>query len=76
MRLRFIFPPAKDTIMLSGDKEQVEKAADVIDHMQKRLIKRGKLTDADVDEMIMQTKSQHRTRRRRGDNGIFTQRGY
>jgi phosphate starvation-inducible PhoH-like protein len=43
--------------MLSGDKEQVEKAADVIDHMQKRLIKRGKLVDADVEQMVMQAKS-------------------
>ncbi|MDO8303168.1 MAG: PhoH family protein [Sedimentisphaerales bacterium] len=47
----------EDAIMLSGDKEQVEKAADVIDHMQKRLIKRGKLTDVDVDGMVMQAKA-------------------
>jgi len=43
------------TIILSGDREQVEKAADVIDHMQKRLIKRGSLTDIDVEEMVAQT---------------------
>ncbi len=45
-------------IMISGDKEHVEKAADVIDHMQKRLLKRGLLTAIDVEEMIAQTKSQ------------------
>lgn len=45
-------------VMLIGDKEQVEKAADVIDHMQKRLVKRGRLTDIDVQEMISQTDQQ------------------
>ncbi|OHB55838.1 MAG: hypothetical protein A2Y07_09805 [Planctomycetes bacterium GWF2_50_10] len=44
-------------VMIAGEKEQVEKAADVIDHMQKRLLKRGMLTDIDVEEMISQTKS-------------------
>jgi phosphate starvation-inducible PhoH-like protein len=48
----------EQNVMISGSKEHVEKAADVLDHMQKRLLKRGRLSDVDVQEMISQTASE------------------
>lgn len=46
------------TILLHGGSTAVRMAADVIDRMQKRLIERGRLSDADVRELMSQTESQ------------------
>lgn len=43
------------TIVISGETNAVRAAADVFDHMQKRLIKRGKLNVRDVEELLTQT---------------------
>jgi len=44
------------TVLLSGEPANVRMAADLIDRMQRRLIQRGRLTDADVDELLSQVK--------------------
>ncbi len=46
------------TVILHGGTTAVRMAADVIDRMQKRLIERGRLSDADVRELMSQTESQ------------------
>ena len=48
----------RNKIKINGSKENVEKTAEVIDQMQKRLIKRGTLNDEDVKELLAQVKSQ------------------
>lgn len=45
------------TILITGDPTPVRTAADVLDHMQKRLIKRGKLNERDVEELLAQAVS-------------------
>ena len=46
------------TVILNGGSSAVHLAADAIDRMQKRLIERGKLTDADIRDLLTQTESQ------------------
>jgi phosphate starvation-inducible PhoH-like protein len=45
-------------VVIKGDAASVDAAADVIDRMQKRLIERGKLSDADMRELMSQVASQ------------------
>lgn len=45
-------------IIISGNKKAVEETAEVIDHMQKRLIRRGRLGADDVAELMAQVESQ------------------
>ncbi|AQT67624.1 PhoH-like protein [Anaerohalosphaera lusitana] len=45
-------------VTITGDPEKARKAGDIIGRMQKRLMKRGLLTEADVDEIISQAKNQ------------------
>ena len=42
-------------VIIAGDKPDVEDTAGIIDRMQKRLVKRGKLSEPDVRELITQT---------------------
>ncbi|MCE5187532.1 MAG: PhoH family protein [Planctomycetaceae bacterium] len=42
-------------VIISGEPNAVRTAADLFDHMQKRLIKRGKLNTRDVEELLSQT---------------------
>jgi phosphate starvation-inducible PhoH-like protein len=44
----------ESTIVINGEPNAVRTAADVFDHMQKRLIKRGKLNPRDVEELLTQ----------------------
>ncbi len=47
----------KSNLIITGEEENVNKAADIIDKMQKRLIKRGSLTAADVTGFISRSGS-------------------
>jgi phosphate starvation-inducible PhoH-like protein len=42
------------TVLISGDPTAVRTASDLINRMQRRLIQRGQLNDADVDELFSQ----------------------
>lgn len=44
-------------IVITGEKKSVERTADIIDRMQKRLVSRGSLNKSDVDELMMQAKN-------------------
>jgi len=44
-------------IVITGDKPKVELAADIIDRMQKRLVRRGSLNESDVDELMTQAQN-------------------
>jgi len=44
-------------IIITGDKSNVERTADIIDRMQKRLVRRGSLNKSDVDELMMQAQN-------------------
>lgn len=44
-------------IVITGEKNSVERTADIIDRMQKRLVSRGSLNKSDVDELMMQAKN-------------------
>ena len=44
-------------IVITGDKPNVERTADIIDRMQKRLIRRGRLNESDVNELITQVQN-------------------
>ena len=46
------------TVLVSGEPVPVRTAADLIDRMQRRLVQRGKLNDADVDELLSQVMHQ------------------
>ncbi len=43
-----------DNVIISGDKKNVERTADIFDRMQKRLACRGSLSESDVDELMTQ----------------------
>ncbi len=45
-------------IVLVGEKNDVEKAGEIIDRMQKRLLERGRLNEDDVAEVVRQTESE------------------
>lgn len=47
----------KSNLIITGEEENVSRAAEVIDKMQKRLIKRGSLTAADVTGFISRSGS-------------------
>jgi phosphate starvation-inducible PhoH-like protein len=44
-------------IAITGEKRNVERTADIIDRMQKRLVRRGRLNESDVDELMMQAQN-------------------
>jgi phosphate starvation-inducible PhoH-like protein len=44
-------------IVITGEKRNVERTADIIDRMQKRLVRRGRLNESDVDELMMQAQN-------------------
>jgi len=44
----------QDKIIITGKNQDVTRAAEIIDRMQKRLIKRGSLNDKDVGEIMSQ----------------------
>ena len=50
-------------ILLTGTEEEVRRAADILDRMQKRLIKRGFLEEKDVQEILDQSGNQMRPQR-------------
>jgi phosphate starvation-inducible PhoH-like protein len=52
-----------ETVFLSGSEADIRQAADVLDRMQKRLIKRGSLNGKDVLEILDQSKNQVRPQR-------------
>lgn len=52
-----------DTVLITGPEPQVRQTADVLDRMQKRLIKRGTLSPKDVLEILDQSKNQVRPQR-------------
>lgn len=49
------------TILISGEASDVRTAADLIDRMQRRLVQRGRLNQADVDELFSQVSHQIKT---------------
>ena len=51
------------TILLSGPEPEVRRAADILDRMQKRLIKRGHLNEQDVKEILEQSRHEMRPQR-------------
>ncbi|MHC5060054.1 MAG: PhoH family protein [Planctomycetota bacterium] len=44
-------------VTITGDKKKVERTADILDRMQKRLISRGCLNESDVDELTTQAQN-------------------
>jgi len=44
-------------IVITGNKPNVERTADIIDRMQKRLVRRGSLSESDVDELMTQAQN-------------------
>jgi len=44
-------------MVITGEKRNVERTADIIDRMQKRLIRRGSLDKSDVEELMMQAQN-------------------
>lgn len=44
-------------IVITGDKRNVERTADIIDRMQKRLVRRGRLNESDMDELMTQAQN-------------------
>jgi phosphate starvation-inducible PhoH-like protein len=52
-----------ETVFLSGSEADIRQAADILDRMQKRLIKRGSLNGKDVLEILDQSKNQVRPQR-------------
>jgi len=47
----------QNTLIITGKKEDVDKAAEIIDSMQKRLIKHGSLSSSDVTSFISRCES-------------------
>lgn len=52
-----------ETVFLTGSEADVRRAADILDRMQKRLIKRGSLDGKDILEILDQSKNQVRPQR-------------
>ena len=52
-----------EIVLLSGLESNIRRAADILDRMQKRLIKRGSLDEKDVREILDQSKNQVRPQR-------------
>lgn len=44
-------------MVITGEKSNVERTADIIDRMQKRLVRRGSLNESDVDELMTQAQN-------------------
>lgn len=44
-------------IVITGNKPNVDRTADIIDRMQKRLIRRGSLNESDVNELMTQVQN-------------------
>ena len=55
-------------VIIRGDKENVDEAAELIERMQKRLMKRGRLRREDIEELAVQRKSGMKA----GEGGAIT----
>jgi phosphate starvation-inducible PhoH-like protein len=53
-RLQVTVSARNGTVLITGEPAAVRTAADLVDRMQRRLIQRGRLDDADVDELLSQ----------------------
>ncbi len=52
-----------ETVFLDGSEPNVRRGADILDRMQKRLIKRGRLQEQDIREILDQSRNQVRPQR-------------